>query len=192
MLSEYMDQSCVELIRKLIKVGYVEIHDLNHRALGSLSDIPQGSILSPLLCNIYMNRLDEFIVNSLIPIYTRGKVRAENLEYKKSKYITAADKKFIKAFPELEEAIKKAKHNRVIKAGITRTVRDDPMFNRMYYVRYADDFLIGFVGSKIEARNIYKAVTNFLKNELHFKCNESKSSITHGSVSTKFLGTNIT
>jgi retron-type reverse transcriptase len=80
-----MDQACVELVRKLIKVGYVEIHDLNQRALGNLSGVPQGSILSPLLCNIYFNSFDQFVVNTLVPLYTSGTLRAENLEYKRSR-----------------------------------------------------------------------------------------------------------
>jgi len=80
-----MDQACVELVRKLIKVGYVEIHDLNQRALGNLSGVPQGSILSPLLCNIYFNNFDQFVVNTLVPLHTRGTIRAESLEYRRSR-----------------------------------------------------------------------------------------------------------
>jgi len=84
-LEQYMDQACVELVRKSIKVGYVEIHDLNQRALGNLSAVPQGSILSPLLCNIYFNNFDQFVVNTLVPINTRGIRRADNLEYLRSR-----------------------------------------------------------------------------------------------------------
>ncbi len=41
----------------------------------------QGGILSPLLANIYLNELDAYIEDVLIPQYTRGKRRASNLEY---------------------------------------------------------------------------------------------------------------
>lgn len=191
-LEKYMDQACLELISKLIKVGYVEINDLNQRALGNLSGIAQGSILSPLLCNIYFNEFDQFMVNTLVPLYTRGTIRAENLEYKRSHWITARDKEFIKEYPELEKAIKQVKHNRTVSGGITRTVKDDLNFNRLYYVRYADDFIIGFVGSKIQARIIYKVIKKYLQRNLGFVCNELKSNIRHGSNSTKFLGTLIT
>jgi len=89
----------------------------------------------------------------------------------------------------LEKAISEVKHNRTISAGITRTVKDDANFNRLYYVRYADDFLLGYVGSKIQARNIFKVIRNYLQSTLKFKCNELKSEIKHGSTSSKFLGT---
>lgn len=89
----------------------------------------------------------------------------------------------------MEKAIKNVKLKRVLDEGITRTVKDDNRFNRVYYVRYADDFLIGIVGSKKEARNVEQAIINYLTNKMHFSCNKEKSKLTHGTEYTKYLGT---
>jgi len=49
----------MELVRKLIKAGYIDIHNLNDRNKYKVSEgIPQGSILSPLMANILLDKLD--------------------------------------------------------------------------------------------------------------------------------------
>jgi hypothetical protein len=42
----------------------------------------------------------------------------------------------------------------------------DPGFRRLRYCRYADDFLLGFIGPKIEAEEIKQAIGAFLREEL--------------------------
>lgn len=81
------------------------------------------------------------------------------------------------------------KHNRAIDKGLSRTDKNDPNFSRLYYVRYADDFLFGHVGPKKIANDIYLIVENFLKDTLFFTCNKSKTGILHGSQHIKYLGT---
>lgn len=80
-----MDQSCIELIRKMMRAGYVDINNLNNRVVGSTEGVPQGSILSPLLCNIYFNDFDHYVEDTLIPIINKGDKRSENLEYKRGR-----------------------------------------------------------------------------------------------------------
>lgn len=67
MLEKYCDQATLELINKMLKVGYVDIHNLNDRAKYQAQGTPQGSILSPLLSNIYLNHLDQFMEKTLLP-----------------------------------------------------------------------------------------------------------------------------
>jgi retron-type reverse transcriptase len=67
MLKDYCDQPTCELIGKLIRTGYIDIHNLNDRAAyNNKIGMPQGSILSPLLSNFYLNKLDQFMEEKLL------------------------------------------------------------------------------------------------------------------------------
>ena len=69
----------------------------------------------------------------------------------------------------------------VVEKGISRTDKNDSNFSRLYYVRYADDFLFGYVGPKKTANEIYTIAEKFLKNKLFFNCNKSRTGVSHGS-----------
>ena len=65
-LNVYCDQATIELIRKLLKIGYVDIHHLADRANYNIESILQGSLISAILSNIYLHVFDEFIVKKLL------------------------------------------------------------------------------------------------------------------------------
>ncbi len=67
LLKPYCDQASVELIRKLLNVGYVDMHNLADVVQRSELGTPQGSLISPLLANLYLHELDKFIIDDLIP-----------------------------------------------------------------------------------------------------------------------------
>jgi len=79
-LSRYADQPTIELVRKFCKAGYVE--KTSSAFNPSFEGLPQGGIISPILCNLYMHALDIFISENLIPKYNFGLVRGESKDYK--------------------------------------------------------------------------------------------------------------
>src|SRR3954449_1412286 len=78
MLSEDIrDGRFLRLIDGLLQAGYLE----DWRYHETLSGAPQGGILSPLLSNIYLNRLDRYVETTLLPVYNRGDRRRPYLPY---------------------------------------------------------------------------------------------------------------
>ena len=71
------DNRFLRLIRNMLKAGYLEDWEYHE----TLSGVPQGGVVSPVLSNIYLNKLDEYVERELIPKYTRGESRKPNYEY---------------------------------------------------------------------------------------------------------------
>ena len=71
------DNRFLRLIKQMLQAGYLEDWVWN----ATLSGVPQGGVVSPVLSNIYLDRLDKFVETVLIPEYTRGKRRASNPAY---------------------------------------------------------------------------------------------------------------
>lgn len=71
------DNRFLRLISNLLKAGYME----NWKYNTTLSGTPQGGIISPILSNIYLDRLDKFVETEIIPRYTKGGKRKINPEY---------------------------------------------------------------------------------------------------------------
>jgi len=177
---DIQDGRLLNLIRTLLEAGYMEDWHYNRTYSGT----PQGSIISPLLANIYLNELDAFIEDVLVSQYKRGEKRTPNLEYcRYAKPIKKArktgDQERVR---ELEQLRRKLPSQDV----------NDPNFRRLYYVRYADDFILGLIGTKSEAEEIKTAIGAYLKDKLHLEMSESKTLITHARTEhAHFLGYDI-
>lgn len=190
-LKEYCDQATIELIRKFLKCGYIDIY--NHPETLEKSEIgtPQGSLISPILSNLYLHRLDRFVVEQLLPEWNRGSERKFITGYQTRKLLSAEEKKHVESLniDGLQEAIERLKHNEWVKRGFPARDPKDDNFRRMHYIRYVDDFIIGFTGSKAEAEDIKGRIEAFLFDELKLKTNEAKSYISHSSDrGIKYLG----
>ncbi len=69
----------------------------------------------------------------------------------------------------------------------------DPGYRRLFYCRYADDHLLGFIGPKAEAEQIKAGLAAFLRETLALELNASKTLIIHARTrAARFLGYQIT
>jgi group II intron reverse transcriptase/maturase len=189
-VARHCDQATTELIRKLIQAGYVDIYNLNDRTKYEVEGIPQGSILSPLLSNLYLNELDQYVATELLPEWNNGEKRpTDRSEYDKQHKFSEFDHEIIKEYPELEQSISNLKHKRyLIKYGSCRDFKS-PVFSRLWFARYADDFIFGIVNTHHNAKIIQEKVEAFLEDELSLKINKEKSpGIRHSSKQIKYLG----
>jgi len=175
------DGRFMALIENLLKAGYLE--QWHYRP--TLSGTPQGGIISPLFANIYMNRFDKFVEQTVIPKYTKGTIRRMDLEYRrlsgKIRQLRKEDKNHQEIPALLQERSKLHAYDAF-----------DPRYRRLRYIRYADDFLLGFAGPRDEAEEIRDQLRTFLRDNLKLELSEEKTLITHAlSEKASFLGYDI-
>jgi group II intron reverse transcriptase/maturase len=177
-LSEsFHDKPFIRFISELLKAGYMEEWRFN----ATLSGTPQGGVVSPILSNIYLDRLDKYVERILIPANTMGKGRKPNPLYTK----VQGRKWDARKQGRREEAQEFKRQMQAIPSMDTT----DPNFRRLRYVRYADDFLLGFMGPRSEAEEIKAALEAYLRDNLKLELSLTKTLITHARTeAAKFLG----
>ena len=144
-----------------------------------------GGVISPLLSNIYLDRLDAYVEDKLIPQFTSGDKRRRNPTYRHLEYLLRVAKKA----QDWDAWLWLRREMRRLPSYETH----DPDFRRLSYVRYADDFLLGFIGPRNEAEAIKSAITKFLAEELRLELSDAKTLITHArGDKARFLGYEVT
>jgi group II intron reverse transcriptase/maturase len=175
------DNRFLRLIEGLLKAGYLE----NWRYHATFSGCPQGSVLSPILSNVYLDRLDKFVETELLPAYNCGDRRKINPEYAR-----------IRSKAKRLEKAGKWEQERKLRRQMQRLPSldpNDPDYRRLRYLRYADDWLLGFSGPRVEAEQIKAHLKEFLRDDLKLTLSEEKTLITHARTqAARFLGYEIT
>ena len=177
--SKLADRQFTKLIWKALKAGYMEADLVSSDIVGT----PQGSVVSPLLANIYLHQLDLYVAQ-LKQNFDKGKKVALNNQY--SRLVSAAKRLRAKG----QEAQCKTLLTKARKLSSTNLF--DPEYRRLQYVRYADDWVIGIRGPYNEALNIKQLVTTFCRDTMNLELNNEKTKVTNlGKEKVLFLGTYI-
>ena len=187
------DEAFIQLIWKFLKAGYMEQWSYNR----TYSGVPQGSGVSPVLANVYLHEFDKFM-EDYAQTFNQGKKKKINPEYNKalkraSYYRRKGKEKWFDLTPEERiERTKKLKALEALQRELTPALPMDEAYKRIQYVRYADDFIIGVIGSKKDAEQIKWDVGKFLKDKLDLEMSDTKTKVTHTGDRAQFLGYDIT
>lgn len=173
------DQRFLQLIRKALNAGYLYSEKLQYDIVG----IPQGSIISPILANIYLHKLDKYIAELKLEFDSNSDLRKRNPAARRAQYLL---KKAKLAGEDTKVISKLAVNLRTIPNKLRGSTK------RIMYIRYADDWIVAVDGSFTEAKNLLNTIRKFCSNELSLTLSEEKTSITNSYKNhILFLGTNI-
>jgi group II intron reverse transcriptase/maturase len=185
------DEKFIDLIRRMLKAGFVE--DWKHNP--TYSGTPQGGVVSPILANIYLHELDEFMA-TMQTGFDKGKQRAAPPEYwRLTAHIQHRWKRVRRLraegrgdTPAIEVDLHDIEATRAQRDTLPARDPFDPNYRRLRYCRYADDFLIGIIGRKQDAREAMAQVRDFLTNRLKLQMSMEKSKIVKATDGARFLG----
>jgi group II intron reverse transcriptase/maturase len=180
------DDRFIRLIRKFLNAGYVEDWKFHKTYSGT----PQGGIVSPILANIYLDKFDKYVKEYILN-FNKGDLRKPNndrVQYEYGKRLAVQKLKTVEGPDARKEVIRQIKAFDKQRALIPCSDAMDSDYRRLKYVRYADDFLIGIIGSKDDAKHIKEDIKRYLHEKLVLELSEEKTLITHTEKSAKFLG----
>ena len=147
-------QKFLVLLKRFIKAGYMEkrkFHDSHHGLF-------QGSIISPILNNIYLHKFDIFM-SELCESFYQGKLCKKPPTYQN-----------ISDF--------RSKTNDSLQIKSLRRDLFDSNFKKLLYVRYVDDFVVGIIGSRKDILDIQEKIRCFLQDHLSLALRDQKTLIT--------------
>nr|DAY86235.1 MAG TPA: Reverse transcriptase [Caudoviricetes sp.] len=185
------DERFLRLIRKFLNAGFIE----DWKFQNTYSGTPQGGIISPIMANIYLDKLDKYI-KEYIQQFDKGLGvrRRRNPEAVKLYDLKSQLNKKLKK--EKDENVKKQLTEQIKaiiqkRQSIPASDSMDDSIKRLKYTRYADDFIIGIIGSKDDCFKIKNDIKKFLDERLKLELSDEKTLITNAKRPAKFLGYNI-
>ena len=180
------DVRFIRLIRKFLKAGYVEHWQFNHTYSGT----PQGGIISPILANIYLDKFDKFM-DEYAKRFDKGNKRRVNPAYNRICNKRNSLKRKLNSETDVKKReilISQIRNMRTEMQQIPYGNDMDEQYRRLKYVRYADDFLIGVIGSKSDCEVIKADLTKYMQEQLKLELSEEKTLITNAQDKAIFLG----
>lgn len=177
------DKRFCKLIWRFLKAGYLEDWKYNH----TFSGTPQGGIISPILANIYLHELDSF-VKSTIEKFEVGNKRPINPDYAKLTNKAHHLRSKLERKGSNPQLINELKELRKEMHSTPSVIENTDKYKRLRYCRYADDFLLGVIGSYNDAKMLMNSIELFLKDELSLQTSPEKTGITRATKGVDFLG----
>lgn len=169
------DDRFINLVRRFLTAGYLEKWEYHKTHSGT----PQGSVVSPILANIYLDKLDQKLA-TLCHEYSQGKYRRRNSAHiglmQKRKRLLEQGETNPERRQELAGAIKQL-NQQIVTTPAAKF--NDPSYVRVKFLRYADDVTIGVIGPKALAEQIVEKLASFLQKELNLTLNRNKTRIYH-------------
>lgn len=186
------DENFIALMWKMLKAGYMEQWHYHCTYSGT----PQGSGVSPVLANIYLSKMDDF-AEKLKSSFDTG-IYKDSREYgraaSKLYYIRRKTRRNWQNWSgqERKEALRLQKAAVAKMHSVPSKEVCNRNYKRLFYCRYADDFLVGVIGSREDAEGIRDKFKMFLEDTLHLEMSDTKTKITHSRDKARFLGYDIT
>jgi group II intron reverse transcriptase/maturase len=169
------DDRLINLIRKFLNAGYLE----NWQYYRTYSGTPQGSVISPILTNIYLDKLDGEL-EAICQRHSQGEYRRQNGAY----YGLLGKRKQLLVLGEVDSTLRESLKDeiRALNRRILQTPTDDfndPSYTRVKFLRYADDVVVGVIGPKSLAEQVREEMASFLEEDLKLELNRDKTLIKH-------------
>ncbi len=170
------DDRFSNLIRKFLKAGYLE-NWVYHR---TYSGSPQGSISSPILTNIYLDKLDRELA-TISQRYTNGKRRKRNSTQvrliRQRRLLLEQGATTPSLRDELQNQLRDLNH-RILQTP-SADYHHPTDYTRVKFMRYADDVIVGVIGPRALAEQVREDLASFLAKDLKLELNQCKTRIYH-------------